>query len=133
MRDAAAEIVAGLFAAMQATGAKRGVICTKDHYHDAVASLQKAVQGKEGISLKLMKSTYPAGDEQVMVYEVTGKVVPTGGLPIDAGAVVLNVTTLRNIYRAMQGRITSYNVCYTKLLRSLTSRAKSFVLVATSG
>lgn len=103
MRDSADEIVAGLLAAMQVTGAKRGVICTKEHYHDAVESLQRAVKGKDGISLKLMKSTYPAGDEQVMVYEVTGKVVPTGGLPIDAGAVVLNVSTLRNIYRAMQG------------------------------
>ena len=103
MRDFADEIVAGLNAAMQATGAKRGVICTKEHYHDAVESLQRAVQGKDGISLKLMKSTYPAGDEQVMVYEVTGKVVPTGGLPIDASAVVLNVTTLCNIHRAMQG------------------------------
>lgn len=114
MRDSAEEIVAGLFAAMQATGAKRGVICTKEHYHDAVASLQKAVQGKDGISLKLMKSTYPAGDEQVMVYEVTGKVVPTGGLPIDAGAVVLNVTTLRNIYRATQGTpVTSRSVTVT--------------------
>ena len=103
MRDSAEEIVSGLLLAMQATGAKRGVICTKEHYHDAVASLQKAVKGKVGISLKLLKSTYPAGDEQVMVYEVTGKVVPTGGLPIDAGAVVANVTTLRNIHRAQQG------------------------------
>lgn len=103
MRDSAEEIVAGLLAAMQATGAARGVICTKEHYHDAVESLQRAVKGKDGVSLKLLKSTYPAGDEQVMVYEVTGKVVPTGGLPIDAGAVVLNVTTLRNIFRALAG------------------------------
>ena len=103
MRDSAEEIVAGLLLAMQATGAKQGVICTKEHYHDAVESLQRAVKGTEGLSLKLLKSTYPAGDEQVMVYEVTGKVVPTGGLPIDAGAVVSNVTTLRNIYRATQG------------------------------
>ena len=103
MRDAADEIVLGLLAAMQATGAKQGVICTKEHYHDAVEALQRAVKGKDGVSLKLLKSTYPAGDEQVMVYEVTGKVVPTGGLPIDAGAVVSNVTTLRNIHRALQG------------------------------
>ena len=56
------------------------------------------------VSLKLLKSTYPAGDEQVMVYEVTGKVVPTGGLPLDAGAVVLNVSTLINVQpRAIAG------------------------------
>ena len=102
MRDQADEIVSGLLLAMEATGAARGVICTKEHYHDAVISLQKALQGKDNLSLKLLKSTYPAGDEQVMVYEVTGNVVPTGGLPIDAGAVVHNVSTLINISRAMR-------------------------------
>lgn len=103
MRDAADEIVAGLLFAMEACGAMRGVICTKEHYHDAVESLGRALKGKDNLSLKLLKSTYPAGDEQVMVYEVTGKVVPTGGLPIDAGAVVLNVSTLRNVSRAQSG------------------------------
>ena len=114
MRDEAGEIVAGLEAVMQATGAKKGVICTKEHYHDAVASLQQALKGKEGIFLKLLKSTYPAGDEQVMVYEVTGKVVPTGGLPLDAGAVVLNVSTLKNVSRALNGiPVTSKTVTVT--------------------
>ena len=114
MRDSAQEIVAGLETAMQITGAKRGVICTKEHYHDAVAALEQALKGNERVSLKLLKSTYPAGDEQVMVYEVTGKVVPTGGLPIDAGAVVANVTTLRNIHRAQQGvAVTTRSVTVT--------------------
>ncbi len=103
MRDNADEIVAGLLFAMEACGAARGVICTKEHYHDAVESLRRALSGKDNLSLKLLKSTYPAGDEQVMVYEVTGKVVPTGGLPINAGAVVLNVSTLQNISRAQSG------------------------------
>ncbi|MEA4938325.1 MAG: SLBB domain-containing protein [Christensenella sp.] len=103
MRNSAQEVVAGLETAMQITGAKRGVICTKEHYHDAVAALTQALKGNERVSLKLLKSTYPAGDEQVMVYEVTGKVVPTGGLPLDAGAVVLNVSTLINVHRAQAG------------------------------
>ena len=103
MRDSALEVVAGLETVMQITGAKRGVICTKEHYHDAVAALERALKGNGRVSLKLLKSTYPAGDEQVMVYEVTGKVVPTGGLPLDAGAVVLNVSTLINVSRAQQG------------------------------
>ena len=114
MRDEAAEIVAGLEAAMQATGAEEAVICTKEHYHDAVESLRQAIKGKTGVSLKLLKSTYPAGDEQVMVYEVTGKVVPTGGLPLDAGAVVQNVSTLKNISRALSGiPVTSKTVTVT--------------------
>jgi len=51
-----------------------------------------------------MKSYYPAGDEQQIAYEVTGKVVPTGGLPLDVGAVISNVNTLVNISEAVRNR-----------------------------
>lgn len=99
----AKEIVRGLLAVMEQTGAKRGAIATKAHYTDAVEALREAAAGT-GIILHLMKSYYPAGDEQEIVYDLTGKVVPTGGLPIDVGAVVLNVSTLVNIARAMDGK-----------------------------
>lgn len=95
------EVVAGLRAVMKHTGAQRGAICLKSHYHDAVDALWKEIGNAQDISLHLMKSYYPAGDEQQIVYEVTGKVVPTGGLPLDVGAVVLNVSTLMNVARAL--------------------------------
>jgi len=104
MQHYADKVVAGMEAVMEATGASQGVICLKEHYHDAVDALIKAVQGKKGIRLQLFKSYYPAGDEQQMVYEVTGRVVPTGGLPLDVGAVVNNVSTLVNIADAMNGK-----------------------------
>lgn len=97
----AAEVVAGLRAVIEHTGAKKGVICLKSHYHEALDALRKEIGGAADISLLLMKSYYPAGDEQQIVYEVTGKVVPTGGLPLDVGAVVLNVSTLINVARAI--------------------------------
>ena len=50
------------------------------------------------------RTSYPAGDEQQIVYEVTGKVVPTGGIPLDVGAVVSNVTTLAQIADALDGK-----------------------------
>jgi hypothetical protein len=40
---------------------------------------------------------YPAGDEFILVYEVTGKVIPRGGLPLHVGALVMNVETVLNI------------------------------------
>lgn len=46
---------------------------------------------------------YPSGDEQVLVHEVTSRVVPEGGLPLDVGVVVQNVSTLLNVHRAMAG------------------------------
>ena len=46
-----------------------------------------------------LRDVYPAGDEFVLVYDVTGRVIPPGGLPLDVGAVVSNVETLINIAR----------------------------------
>lgn len=97
------KVVAGMMAIKEATGAAHAVIGLKEHYHDAVAALRKAI-GDKPIQLKLFRSYYPAGDEQQMVYEITGRVVPTGGLPLDVGAVVCNVSTLCNIADALEGK-----------------------------
>jgi RnfABCDGE-type electron transport complex C subunit len=109
METRAAEIVRAMKAAAEHTGAKKLVIATKSHYEAAVAALQKAVAeaklpAGQSISLHLMKSTYPSGDEQTLVYDITGRVVPTGGLPLDVGAVVSNVATLVNVAAALDGK-----------------------------
>ena len=96
-------VVDGLALVMEATGAARGVIALKDHYHEAIAALEKEIAKRKGMELHIMKSTYPAGDEQQIVYSVLGRVVPTGGLPLDVGAVVSNVSTLMDISFANEG------------------------------
>ena len=57
----------------------------------------------ESISLFMLESHYPAGDEFVLVYEVTGRLVPETGLPLHVGCIVQNVGTLFNIARAQKG------------------------------
>lgn len=102
MENHAAEIVRTVRAIRDQIGAKRAVIALKKHYHDAVAALSAAVKGTK-VELYLSESFYPAGDEQNLVYWVTGKTVPTGGIPLDVGAVVSNVSTVLNIAAAMEG------------------------------
>ena len=51
-----------------------------------------------------MKSFYPAGDEQVIVAEVTQQVIPPAGIPLDVGCVVSNVGTMYNIALALEGK-----------------------------
>ena len=53
--------------------------------------------------VKLLPDIYPAGDEQVLVYQLTGRIVPETGIPIMVGCVVINSETALNIYRASQG------------------------------
>ncbi len=104
MQHSPEKIVRGLAAMVEAVGAKEGVICVKEKNHDAVDALKNAIKGQSGIRLHLLENFYPAGDEQQIVYGVTGKVVPTGGIPLDVGAVVSNVATLANIADALDGK-----------------------------
>jgi Na+-translocating ferredoxin:NAD+ oxidoreductase RnfC subunit len=93
------KVIFGLKAAMFACGAKRGVIALKKKYTAAITALKSAAGAN--IEFLLMDSFYPAGDEQMIVHMATGKVVPTGGLPLDVGAVVQNVFTLGGIADAV--------------------------------
>lgn len=104
MRHCPEKIVKGLAAMVDAVGAKEGVICLKKKYTEAIEALTGAVRGADKIRLFLLDNYYPAGDEQQIVYEVTGRVVPTGGIPLDVGAVVSNVSTLINIADALEGK-----------------------------
>lgn len=96
-------VIAGLRLVMQATGATRGVFGVKKKYTAAISALRGAIGDDSTISVSELGNFYPAGDEQVLVYDVLGRVVPEGGLPINVGAVVQNIETLYNIYLAEQG------------------------------
>lgn len=97
------EVVRGLVLTMASTGASRGVIALKKKYTAAIAALKKEIRDQKDISLHLLESVYPAGDEFVLVYEVTGKVIPPGEIPLKVGVLVSNVETFANISAAERG------------------------------
>jgi len=106
MESHAAEVVRGVLLVMEATGARRGILALKKKYTTAAEELRRAVgaqPGKPAIELLLMESRYPAGDEFVLVYQATGRLVPETGLPLHVGCVVQNVQTLFNISQAEKG------------------------------
>lgn len=79
-------------------------IALKKTYTREIKALSDAIR-KAGSKVRIhpMDSFYPAGDEQVVVYEVTGKVVPPAGIPLDVGAVVDNVATIVAVADAAAG------------------------------
>ncbi|MGB9802808.1 4Fe-4S dicluster domain-containing protein [Desulfofundulus sp.] len=106
LRQAAREVVGGLKIMMRATGAARATIGIKAKYKAAAGALREALadEPEAAVELHFLEDFYPAGDEHVLVYEVTGRVIPPGGIPIQVGVVVNNVETLFNVHRAMEGR-----------------------------
>lgn len=80
--------------------AKEGIIALKKKYHAAQEALEKLIVHYPQLHIHLLDNFYPAGDEQVIVYEVTQKIVPEGGIPLNVGMIVTNVETALNIYYA---------------------------------
>ena len=87
----------------QFTGAEKAIFALKEKYQNAWDSLSKASRKLSNIELFPLGSYYPTGDEHVLVYDVTGKTIPPGGIPIDIGIVTINVETLFNVSKAMKG------------------------------
>ena len=98
----AGEIIKTFHLLARCVGAKEAVIGIKKAYKNAIAALQSHIGDYPEIRLGLLDGVYPAGDEVVLIYETTGKVVPPGGLPIESGVAVFNVETLYNVYWAME-------------------------------
>jgi len=103
MTREAARVVRGVELVMNASGAGNGVIALKEKYPEAIAAFRKALKKKDHITVSFLKNCYPAGDEHVLVYETTGRVIPESGLPLDVGVINSNVETFKNIADAEGG------------------------------
>jgi Na+-translocating ferredoxin:NAD+ oxidoreductase RnfC subunit len=110
MESRAREMVRGMRLVMEVSGATRGILALKEEYKAAASALRRAIGSQKDLSLLLMESRYPAGDEFVLVYEATGRLVPETGLPLHVGCLVQNVQTLFNIARAAKGAAVTHRL-----------------------
>lgn len=95
-------VVKGLIQLIASTGARTGIIGVKKKYEELLGGLRSALENTS-IDLRLLGDYYPTGDEYVLVYETTKRLIPPQGIPLDVGVVVNNVETLRNMYLASEG------------------------------
>lgn len=102
MEKYAKELLFTLDQLVQLVGAKEGVVALKGHYHDAIHALEAHLKDYPKLRIQRTGPFYPTGDEQVLVYEVTGRIVPEGGIPFQVGAVVVNVETALNLFYAIE-------------------------------
>lgn len=84
-----------------ALGARKGIFALKGKYKNAIKALNGSIGERDNLEIFQLKDFYPAGDEQVLVYEVTERIVPEGGIPLMVGCVVINVETLLNVSNAL--------------------------------
>ena len=95
------EIVSMLDEVRKAMGAKEAVIGIKDEHKKTIRILEEVLRDFPNVRICAVRPTYPMGDEVILIYEATGRVIKPGGIPIDENVVVYNTETMYNMYRAV--------------------------------
>ncbi len=98
------EILSTLFEISKILEVPTVYIGIKGSYKRTLAAVEAEIASFPNMKICTLPEVYPAGDEVVLTYEATGRVVPAGGIPLAVGVTVLNVETVYNIYRAMEGK-----------------------------
>lgn len=97
----AQEIMKAFDLVAQTLGAKEAIIGIKSEYESTIDAIEEYIDQYPQMRIHRLPGAYPMGDEVVLIYEATGKVVRPGGLPIECGVAVFNVETMYNVYRSV--------------------------------
>ena len=102
MRERPEEILLDGVIMMKALGVTRGYVGIEENKPAAIASMTEAAKAYPQIEVVTLKKRYPQGGEKQLIDAVIRRQVPSGGLPIETGAVVQNVGTSLAVYEAVQ-------------------------------
>ena len=92
---------------------KRFVIGIEGNKPEAIAKAQALAAKTDGVEVHVLPAAYPQGGEKVLVYNTLGRMIPLGGLPLDEGVVVINVTTLAFIAHYIKTGMPLVEKCLT--------------------
>jgi Na+-translocating ferredoxin:NAD+ oxidoreductase RnfC subunit len=102
LKNYAFEIMTALTEVAGAVGATNIYIAAKKTYKTTLDALYAQQDSFPNIKIYQLPSVYPAGDEVLTIYGITGRVVPPGSIPISVGVIVYNVETMFNTYYALK-------------------------------
>ncbi len=98
------EIMSTLDLIAKAVGANQVYIGIKGSYTKAVEAVKSNLSSFKNMDISILPEIYPAGDEVILIYETTKRVVPPGSIPISVGVTVFNVETILNVYNAIHNQ-----------------------------
>lgn len=102
MLEFADDVIFGLQAIIRAVGAERGLIVIEDNKPDAIELMKEKTASCSNMDVVAARTKYPQGAEKMLIKRVTGRKVPSGGLPADVGCIVSNISTTKAISDAIQ-------------------------------
>ncbi|MBF0127549.1 MAG: electron transport complex subunit RsxC [Magnetococcales bacterium] len=93
MEERFQDILEGIRYMLHALQTTRCVVCIEENKPGAIQSMTKAAQEFPNVRVATLPVMYPQGAEKQLIEAITGRQVPSGGLPIDVGVIVHNVAT----------------------------------------
>ena len=111
--DRAEDVFAGIELLKKYLLVKRFVIGIEGNKPEAIEKARKFAESTEGVEVQVLPPMYPQGGEKVLVYNTLGRMIPQGGLPLDVGVVVINVTTLAFIAKYIETGMPLVEKCLT--------------------
>ena len=100
-REYPGELISGLQIIMKILGLDTAHIAIENNKPQAVKTLRGALDPKGGIVVHALPTKYPQGAEKQLIYAITGREVPSGGLPAAVGCAVFNAATCKAIHDAV--------------------------------
>ena len=100
-RDYAREMISGLKLVMKVLGLKTAHVAMEDNKPEAAEALKRELYHQKDILVDILPAKYPQGAEKQLIYAVTGREVPSGGLPAAVGCAVFNAATCKAIHDAV--------------------------------
>lgn len=93
------DVMRGTRLAMRVCGAPRAIIGVEDNKPDAIAALRSALPADGSISVEAVRTKYPQGAADTLIYALTGREVPMGERTSAIGVLLGNVMTMAYIGR----------------------------------
>ena len=100
-REYPGELVSGLKIIMKVFGLNSAHIAIEDNKPKAVKALRAQLDAASGIVIDVLPAKYPQGAEKQLIHAITGRQVPSGGLPAAVGCAVFNAATCKAIHDAV--------------------------------
>ncbi len=101
LRARSGDVLRGLAVLARILNPDQTVIGIEDNKPEAAAILRETLKDIPGVELRVLPTRYPQGAEKQLIQAVTGRQVPSGGLPKDVGCAVFNAATAFAAYRAV--------------------------------
>lgn len=102
MLEHSAVVADGIALVKKALGISRAIIGIENNKMDAVEVMREQAKKQEDVTVRALPVRYPQGGEKQLIYSLTRRVVPMGGLPADVGVICMNVGTLAAVSRAVR-------------------------------